>query len=52
MNRKNKALTNQKVKSIIDFDEEYTCSIKSVAFEKKFENQFNLIFKWENVNVW
>ena len=52
MDRKNEALTNQKVKSLIDFDEEYTCSIKSVAIEKKFKNQFNnSIFKWENVNV-
>ena len=34
IDRKNEALTNQKVKSLIDFDEEYTCSIKSVAIEK------------------
>ena len=34
MDRKNEALTNQKVKSLIDFDEEYTCSIKSVDIEK------------------
>ena len=32
--RKNEALTNQKVKSLIDFNEEYTSSIKSVAIEK------------------
>ena len=31
---KHEALTNKKVKSLIDFDEEYTCSIKSVAIEK------------------
>ena len=34
VDRKNEALTNQKVKSLIDFDEEYTSSIKSVAIEK------------------
>ena len=49
MNRKNEALTNQKVMTrttkildiyinfnlcLIDFDEKYTCSIKSVAIEK------------------
>ena len=34
VDRKNEALTNQKVKSLIDFDEECTSSIKSVAIEK------------------
>ena len=32
--RKDEALTNQKVKSLIDFDEEYSCSIRSIAIEK------------------
>ena len=32
--RKSEALTNQKVKSLIDFDEEYSCSISSIATEK------------------
>ena len=32
--RKNQALTNQKVKSLIDFDEEYSSSIRSIAIEK------------------
>ena len=32
--RKNQALTNQKVKSFIDFDEEYSSSIRSIAIEK------------------
>ena len=32
--RKNEALTNQKVKSLIDFDEEYSSSIRSIAIEK------------------
>ena len=34
VDRKSKALTNQKVKSLIDFDEEYSCSIRSTAIEK------------------
>ena len=34
IDRKNEALTNQKVKSLIDFAEEYTSSIKSVAIQK------------------
>ena len=32
--RKNEALRNRKIKSLIDFDEEYSSSIKSVAIEK------------------
>ena len=32
--RRVEALTNQKVKSLIDFDEEYSCSIRSIAIEK------------------
>ena len=35
--RKNVALTNQKVKSLIDFDEEYSSSIRSIAIEKSFK---------------
>ena len=34
IDRKNEALTNQKVKSLIDFDEEYSCSIRLIAIEK------------------
>ena len=34
IDRKNEALANQNVKSLIDFDEEYTCSIRSFAIEK------------------
>ena len=34
VDRRNEALTNQKVKSLIDFDEEYSCSIGSVSIEK------------------
>ena len=32
--RKSKALRNLKIKSLIDFDEEYSSSIKSIAIEK------------------
>ena len=35
LDRRDEALTNQKVKSLIDFDEEYSCSIRSIAIEKK-----------------
>ena len=34
MNRKNEALWDQKVKSLIDFDEEHSSSIKLIAIEK------------------
>ena len=34
VDRKNEALTNQKIKSLIYFDEEYSCSIRSIAIEK------------------
>ena len=34
VDRKNKAFMNQKVKSLIDFDEEYSFRIKSIAIEK------------------
>ena len=33
-NRKSDAFTNQKVKSLIDFDEQYSCSIRSIAIKK------------------
>ena len=32
--QKSEALTNQKVKSLIDFDEEYSSSIRSIAIKK------------------
>ena len=32
---KNDALTNQKVKSLIDFDDQYSASIKSIAIQKE-----------------
>ena len=33
--RKNEALTNQKVKSLIDFDDQYSASIKSITIQKE-----------------
>ena len=32
--RKNEALRSQKIESLIDFDEEYSSSIKSIAVQK------------------
>ena len=34
VDRKNEAFIDQKVKSLIDFDEEYSASIRSVAIKK------------------
>ena len=34
VDRKNEALTNQRIRSLIDFDEEYSCSIRAIAIEK------------------
>ena len=38
VDRRNEAFTNQKIKSLIDFDEEYSASTRSVAIEKKKVN--------------
>ena len=35
VDQKNEALTNQKVKNLIDFDKAYSASIRSVAIDKK-----------------
>ena len=43
---KSEAFTNQKVKSLIDFDEEYSCSIRSVAIEKS--RKINLTTRFLN----
>ena len=32
--RQKEALTNQKIKSLIDFDEQYSASIKSISIQK------------------
>ena len=45
--KRTKPLTNQKVKSLIDFDEEYTSSIKSVAIEKVQNLIWPLYFQME-----
>ena len=34
VDRRDEAFTNQKVKSLIHFDEEHSCSIRSIAIEK------------------
>ena len=50
--RKNDALINQKVKSLIDFDDQHSASIKSIAIEKTEKTKFSdSFFKWKNVNV-
>ena len=46
VDRKNEALTNQNVKSLIDFDEEYSCSIRSIAIEKS--SKINLTTRFLN----
>ena len=46
MDKKNEALTNQKVKSLIGLDEEYTCSIKSLSIEKS--SKINLTTRFLN----
>ena len=47
--RKNEALTNQKVKSLIDFDEEYSSSIRSVAIKKS--SKVNLTSRFLNGKI-
>ena len=44
--RKNEALTNQKVKSLIDFDDQYSASIKSIAIQK--ESKIHLATRFLN----
>ena len=39
-------LTNQKVKSLIEFDEQYSCSIRSVAIERN--SKINLATRFLN----
>ena len=43
---KNETLTNQKVKSLIDFDDEYSASIKSIAIQK--ESKIHLTTRFLN----
>ena len=44
--RKQEALTNQEIKSLINFDEEYSASIKSVAIQK--DSKINLTTRFLN----
>ena len=46
VDRKSEALINQKVKSLIDFDEGYSCSIRSLAIEKN--SKINLTTRFLN----
>ena len=46
VDRKNEAFTNQKVKSLIDFDAEYFSSIRSIAIEKS--SKINLTTRFLN----
>ena len=46
VDRKSEALTNQKVKSLIDFDEDYSCSIRPLAIEKN--SKINLTTRFLN----
>ena len=44
--RKKEALTNQKVKSLIDFDDQYSASIKSIAIQN--ESKIHLTTRFFN----
>ena len=44
VDRKNETFTNQKVKSLIDFSEEYSCSIRYIAIEKSSKINLNTQF--------
>ena len=44
--RKKEALTNQKIKSLIDFDDQYSASIKSIAIQK--ESKIHLTSRFLN----
>ena len=46
VDRKNEALTNQRVKSLTNFDEEYSSSIKAIAIEKS--SKINLTTRFLN----
>ena len=46
VDRKSDAFTNQKIKNLIDFDEQYSCSIRSIAIEKA--NKVNLTARFLN----
>ena len=46
---KNEALKNQKIRSLIDFDEEYSNSIKSIAIEQS--TKVNLTTRYLNGKI-
>ena len=46
VHRKSEVFTNQKVKSLVDFDEEYSCSIGSATIEKS--SKINLTTRFLN----
>ena len=47
--RKNEAFRNQKIKSLIDFDEDYSSSIKSIAVEESVK--INLTTRFLNGEI-
>ena len=49
--RKDEALRDQKIKSLIDFDEEYCCSIRSLATKKVLNEYKSKIFERKDVDV-
>ena len=48
--RKNEAFRNQKIKSLIDFDEDYSSSIKSIAVEESVK--INLTTRFLNGEIY
>ena len=52
LERQEEAYGNDKIKSLIDFDEEYVSSVKLLAIKKGTKvNLTTRLFKWKNVNV-
>ena len=52
LERQEEAYGNGKIKSLIDFDEEYVSSVKLLAIKKGTKvNLTTRLFKWKNVNV-
>ena len=52
LERQEEAYRNNKIKSLIDFDEEYVSSVKLLAIKKGIKvNLTTRLFKWKNVNV-
>ena len=52
LERQEEAYGSDKIKSLIDFDEEYVSSVKLLANKKGTKvNLTTRLFKWKNVNV-